>query len=228
MNSASGRRHPIIAIDGPAASGKSTAGRKLAQRLGYMYIDTGALYRASAWLALQHGLTPEKPAGLPELITAATITLEAGERGQRVLVDGRDIAGKIRSEKIGELASAFSALPEVRAALLGLQRRLGAPGGVVMDGRDIGTVVFPDAEVKIFLHASETERGRRRWSELLDRGEPADREEVAREMLRRDRRDRTRKSAPLKPAPDAVTIDSTSLTPEMVVDRIVALVKERR
>ena len=218
------RLQPIIAIDGPAASGKSTVGRALAERLGYVYIDTGALYRAAAWLAVRENITPHKPTGLAEVIASTKITL-TGER--RVLVAGHDVTGEIRTEEIGELASAFSALPEVRAALLGLQRRLGSAGGVVMDGRDIGTVVFPDAEVKVFLHASEEERGRRRWSELVDRGEPAKKAEVSREMRRRDHRDRTRASAPLVPADDAVSIDSTGLTPADVVNRIAVLAEAR-
>lgn len=223
MGTPAGRLRPIIAIDGPAASGKSTVGRALAEKLGYVYIDTGALYRAAAWIASREKITPDRPAGLADIIAATTITL-TDER--RVFVGDQDVTSEIRSEEIGGLASAFSALPEVRAALLGLQRRLGSSGGVVMDGRDIGTVVFPGAEVKVFLHASEEERSRRRWSELVDRGESAEREEVSQEMRRRDHRDRTRASAPLVPAEDAVVIDSTGLTVEDVVDRITALAVE--
>lgn len=220
MSAPARRLRPIIAIDGPAASGKSTVGRTLAEKLGYVYIDTGALYRAAAWLAAREKIIPDEPSGLADIIAATTITL-TGER--RVFIAGHDVTEEIRSEEIGGLASAFSALPEVRAALLGLQRRLGSSGGVVMDGRDIGTVVFPDAEVKVFLHASEEERSRRRWSELVERGEAAEREEVSREMRVRDHRDRTRASAPLVPADDAVAIDSTGLTVDDVVARIAAL-----
>jgi cytidylate kinase len=197
MSGTAARRRPVIAIDGPAASGKSTAGKALADRLGYLYIDTGALYRAVGWLASQAGITPE------------------------------NVSGEIRTEKIGHLASAFSALPQVREALLGIQRRLGAGGGVVMDGRDIGTVIFPDAEVKIFLSASDRERSRRRWRELSDRGERSDPEEVRRELGRRDSRDRNRPHAPLRTAPDAVSIDSTGLSPEQVLERILAVVEAR-
>jgi cytidylate kinase len=224
MSAPARRLRPIIAIDGPAASGKSTIGKALAERLNYVYIDTGALYRAVAWLATREKISPPMPSGLTQLIASTAISL-TGER--RVLVGDHDVTDKIRTEEIGGLASAFSALPEVRTALLGLQRRLGSAGGVVMDGRDIGTVVFPDAEVKIFLHASEEERSRRRWSELVGRGETAEREEVSREMLRRDHRDRTRTSAPLVPAEDAVSIDSTGLTPAEVVDRIATLAESR-
>ena len=224
MSAPARRLRPIIAIDGPAASGKSTVGKALAERLNYVYIDTGALYRAVAWLATREKISPHMPSGLTQLIASTAISL-TGER--RVLVGDQDVTDEIRTEEIGGLASAFSALPEVRTALLGLQRRLGSAGGVVMDGRDIGTVVFPDAEVKIFLHASEEERSRRRWSELVGRGETAEKEEVSREMLRRDHRDRTRTSAPLVPAEDAVSIDSTGLTPAEVVDRIATLAESR-
>jgi len=224
MSAPARRLRPIIAIDGPAASGKSTVGKALAERLNYVYIDTGALYRAVAWLATREKISPHMPSGLTQLIASTAISL-TGER--RVLVGDHDVTDEIRTEEIGGLASAFSALPEVRTALLGLQRRLGSAGGVVMDGRDIGTVVFPDAEVKIFLHASEEERSRRRWSELVGRGETAEKEEVSREMLRRDHRDRTRTSAPLVPAEDAVSIDSTGLTPAEVVDRIATLAESR-
>ena len=131
----SARERPIVAIDGPAGSGKSTAGKKLAARMGFLYIDTGSLYRAVAWLAAQKGITPENPAGLVELIEKTEIGLENAGETRRVTVDGRDVSGEIRSEAAGHLASAFSALPEVREALLGIQRRLGSGGGVVMDGR---------------------------------------------------------------------------------------------
>jgi len=217
------RLRPVIAIDGPAASGKSTVGRALAEKLGYVYIDTGALYRAAAWIATREGITPDRPSGLADILAAERIAL-TDER--RVVVGDRDVTAEIRSEEMAGLASAFSALPEVRAALLGLQRRLGSSGGVVMDGRDIGTVVFPEAEVKVFLHASEEERSRRRWSELVDRGESAEREEVSREMRLRDHRDRTRASAPLVPAEDAVVIDSTGLTVEEVIDHVASLAAE--
>lgn len=227
MSETAGRRRPVIAIDGPAASGKSTAGKALADRLGYLYIDTGALYRAVGWLASQAGITPENPEGLADLMAKTPITL-AGDAAQRkVLVGGRDVSGEIRTEEIGHLASAFSALPQVREALLGIQRRLGDGGGVVMDGRDIGTVIFPDAEVKIFLSASDRERSRRRWRELVDRGERRDPEEVRRDLSRRDSRDRNRPHAPLRTAPDAVSIDSTGLSPEQVLERILAVVEAR-
>jgi cytidylate kinase len=227
MSRSAARRRPIIAIDGPAASGKSTAGKALAARLGYLYIDTGALYRAVGWLASQAGITPEKPKGLADLMAKTEITLAGDASDRKVLVGGSDVSGEIRTEEIGHLASAFSALPQVREALLDIQRQLGAGGGVVMDGRDIGTVIFPDAEVKIFLSASDSERSSRRWRELVDRGQRSDPEEVRRDLSRRDGRDRNRPHAPLRAAPDAVSIDSTGLSPEDVVERILSVVEER-
>jgi cytidylate kinase len=219
------RRRPIVAIDGPAAAGKSTVGRKVAAALGYTYIDTGALYRAVAWIAARRGITPEHPAGLVEIIAKAEIRLGSGREERLVFVDGHDISGEIRNEKMGHLASSLSALPEVREELLHLQRRLGREGGVVMDGRDIGTVIFPDAEVKIFLSASEEERGRRRWLEMGEQGIHGSLEEVREELTRRDDQDRRREHAPLRQAADAVAVDTTDLTPDGVAEKIGALVE---
>lgn len=216
-----------MAIDGPGASGKSTAGKTLAARLGYLYIDTGALYRAVAWLADRHGITPDNPKGLIDLVNSTVILLVSEGASQKVLLDGRDISEEIRTETMGRLASAFSALPDVRQALLELQRNMGAAGGVVMDGRDIGTVVFPDAEVKIFLYANGEERSRRRWQELLDKGHQSDLQAVHRDLLRRDELDSGRTHAPLRAASDAVRIDSTGLTPAEVVERILEIFESK-
>jgi cytidylate kinase len=218
------RKRPIVAIDGPAAAGKSTVGRKVAASLGYTYIDTGALYRAVAWIANRRGITPERPAGLVGIIEKTDFRLGSGDEERRVFVDGRDISGEIRSEEMGRLASSLSALPEVREGLLHLQRQLGREGGVVMDGRDIGTVIFPDAEVKVFLSASEEERGRRRWLEMGEQGVHGSLEEVREELARRDDQDRSREHAPLRQAADAVPVDTTDLTPDGVADKIGALV----
>ena len=161
----------IVAIDGPAAAGKSTAGKALAARLGYLYIDTGALYRAVAWLAEREGLARRaRPGARRRWSASADIRLAGGPERLRVLVDGRDVSAEIRTERISQLSSRLSALPEVRGALLALQRRLGAGGGVVMDGRDIGTVIFPDADVKFFVFASPVARARRRYAELRGQG----------------------------------------------------------
>ena len=220
-------KRPIIAIDGPAAAGKSTAGKALAARLGYRYIDTGALYRAVAWLADREGSAEAAPGTVGALARAADIRLEGDPEHPRVIVEGRDVGGEIRSERISQLSSRLSALPEVRAALLELQRRIGAAGGVVVDGRDIGTVVFPAADVKFFVSASPETRARRRHAELRSKGAAAAPERVRAELEERDRRDAGREHAPLKAADDAVAIDTTDLTPDQVLARMLAVVESR-
>jgi CMP/dCMP kinase len=217
----------VIAIDGPAAAGKSTAGRALAARLGYRYIDTGALYRAVAWLADREGIAAADPEAVGARVRAADFRIGGEPERPLILVDGRDVSGEIRSERMSQLSSRLSALPEVRAALLDLQRRIGADGGVVMDGRDIGTVIFPGADVKFFVSASATARARRRHAELAAKGCDADPERVRAELEERDRRDAGRDHAPLKPADDAVTIDTTELPPGQVLERMLTVVQSR-
>ena len=217
----------IIAIDGPAAAGKSTAGRALASRLGYLYIDTGALYRAVAWIADRDGIAAAPPAVVVARVRAADIRLEGDPERPRVRVDGRDVSGEIRTEHMSQLSSRLSALPEVRAALLELQRRIGAAGGVVMDGRDIGTVIFPAADVKFFVFASPDARARRRHEELLVGGHDAELGRVRAEIEERDARDAGRDHAPLKAADDAVAVDTTDLSPEQVLNRLLAVVQSR-
>jgi cytidylate kinase len=221
-------RRLIIAIDGPAAAGKSTAGRALADRLGYLYIDTGALYRAVAWLADREGFADAAPAAIGARARAADIRLAGDPAHLRVFVDGRDVSGEIRTERMSQLSSRLSALPEVRGALLDLQRRLGAGGGAVLDGRDIGTVIFPDADAKFFVFASPEARARRRHAELLAKGLHAHAGSVRSELEARDRRDAGREHAPLKAADDAVAIDTTELSPDAVVARMLAVVESRR
>jgi cytidylate kinase len=220
-------RRLIVAIDGPAAAGKSTAGRALAARLGYVYIDTGALYRAVAWLADHEGLVDAEPAALGARVRATDIRLAGDPDRPQVLVDGRDVSGEIRTERISQLASRLSALPQVRGALLALQRRIGAAGGVVMDGRDIGTVIFPEADAKFFVSASPEARASRRHAELVAKGLAADPRGVRAELELRDQRDAGREHAPLKPAEDAVAIDTTALTPDEVVERMYSVVESR-
>jgi len=217
----------IIAIDGPAAAGKSTAGKALAARLGYTYLDTGALYRAVAWLAEREGLVDSPGPVLGALVRKADIRLEGDPQRPRVLVESRDVSAEIRTERVSQLSSKLSAVPEVRGALLALQRRLGEGGGVVMDGRDIGTVIFPDADVKFFVSASPVARARRRYAELRAKGVDADPEKVLVELEERDRRDSGRKYAPLKTADDAMSIDTTDLDPEAVLARLLAVVHEK-
>jgi cytidylate kinase len=220
-------RKPVIAVDGPAAAGKSTVSKALASRLGYLYIDTGALYRAVAWLADREGIVAAPPEVIGARIVKADIRLEGDPQRPRVLVDGRDVSAEIRSERISQLSSELSALPQVRVALLDLQRRIGARGGVVMDGRDIGTVIFPGADAKFFIFASPEVRARRRHAELQAKGAAADLDLVRAELEARDRRDAQREHAPLKAADDAVAIDTTDLDPEAVISRMLAVIETR-
>jgi cytidylate kinase len=217
----------VIAVDGPAAAGKSTVSKALAARLGYQYIDTGALYRAVAWLADREGIADAAPEVIGARIGKADIRLAGDPRHPSVLVDGRDVAVEIRVEHISQLSSRLSALPEVRSALLDLQRRLGANGGVVMDGRDIGTVIFPGAAAKFFVSASPETRAARRHAELVAKGIAADPALVRTELEARDRRDAGREHAPLKAAADAIPIDTTDLDPETVLTRMLAVVESR-
>lgn len=217
----------IVAIDGPAAAGKSTAGRALAAALGYTYIDTGALYRAVAWLTEREGLVDAEPARIGARVRAADIRLSGDPRSPHVLVEGRDVSAEIRTERMSQLSSRLSALPQVRGALLQLQRRIGADGGVVLDGRDIGTVIFPEAEAKFFVFASAGARAARRHAELLAKGVAADLDQVQAEIEIRDRRDAGREHAPLKAADDAVRLDTTELSPEQVLERMLAVVHSR-
>lgn len=225
-------RRPVVTIDGPAGAGKSTVSRKLAERLGFTYLDTGAIYRA---LALAVEATPglavridgaARAEAIAEAdqevvrVLAAGLAIEFEDRGRRVRLAGRDVSDAIRRPEIGQRASKISALPAVRSALLDLQRRLGAQGGVVAEGRDVGSVVFPDAEVKFFLTADPAERARRRAAELCARGVEADVAVVQREIEERDARDSSRPVAPLVRPPDALLIDSSRSTVEEVVGRM--------
>jgi len=217
-----------VAIDGPVAAGKSTVARALARRLSFRYLDTGAMYRALAWASQAQGIGPSDETGVRDLLAHFDLKVELAPGGDcRIAVDGRDITTDIRTQAIGELASALSALPFVREWMVRRQQALAAAGDIVAEGRDIQTVVIPDAEVKIFLTASEHERADRNQRDRQRTGESADAATVLAELRRRDTRDSTRAHAPLRAAPDAVTLDSTGLTVEDVVERIAELVQQR-
>ena len=216
-------RKMIVAIDGPAGAGKSTIARHLARHFGLLNLETGAMYRAFALKALRAGLPLDESKSLEGLAPSTTIRLQPGEEENRVLLDGEDVTGLIRNQIVTDAASRVSVFPAVRALMVRLQQQLGAEGGVVMEGRDIGTVVFPHAEVKIFLDAAPEVRGLRRFDQLGPK--PAQQpEEVIRDLRARDERDRNRADSPLKPAPDAVVLDSTDMTLQEVVEAAEAIV----
>ncbi len=217
-------KNPVITIDGPAGAGKSTVSRILAERFSYIYLDTGALYRAFAYKVKKAGVAPEDDKGLTNIGQTANILLQYKHGGLFVLLDGNNITDKIRTEEISILASTISARPCVRQALLAMQREVAVSGGVVAEGRDMGTVVFPDADYKFFLHASIAERAKRRFLELSAREGYCDYEQLEKDMITRDKQDRERNIAPLKPAPDAVFIDSTGMTVAEVVDKITGFI----
>lgn len=214
----------VIAIDGPAGSGKSTLAALLARKYGYTNIETGAMYRALALKALQGG-TPDESNALAALARESRIELVPQQDGNHVFLDGVDVTTRIRQQDVTEAASRVSVHPPVREWMVERQREIGAAGGVVMEGRDIGTKVFPDAEVKIFLDAAPEVRGSRRF--LQDADATAKEAAVLAELRARDERDRTRSSSPLVPASDAVIIDSTHMTLEQVVERAVEIVEEQ-
>jgi CMP/dCMP kinase len=213
----------VVAIDGPAGAGKSTIARSLADKLGFVYINTGAMYRAVALWAMRTGVADSDMHRLEQLASEADIAFIAGSRA--VLLNGEDVSEAIRAPEVSSYASRISAIASVRRALVEKQRRMGAEASVVMEGRDIGSVVFPDAQVKIFLDAEPGVRADRRVNELQSAGEPVTVEETAREMAERDRRDRTRAEAPLVQSPDATYVDTSGLTIEQVEESILKLVR---
>jgi cytidylate kinase len=216
----------IVAIDGPAGAGKSTIARHLARHFGLLNLETGAMYRAFGLKALRADVSLDDPAALTDLSKETSIRLEVGETENRVLLDDEDVTGLLRNPTVTDAASRVSVFPPVRAWMVRLQQQLGSEGGVVMEGRDIGTVVFPHAEAKIFLDAAPEVRGMRRFDQLGP--EPAQQpEEVIRDLRSRDQRDRNRADSPLRPAEDAVLLDSTHMTLEEAVKAAEAIVEER-
>jgi cytidylate kinase len=219
---------PVIAIDGPSGSGKGTIARLVAARLGWHLLDSGALYRLVALAGEARGLEPDDEPGHGRVAAALDARFEvAADGAERVLLDGRDVTRELRTEAAGAAASRVAAMPAVRGSLLGRQRAFARPPGLVADGRDMGTVVFTGAPLKVYLTASADERARRRHKQLKEKGLAANLAGLSREILERDRRDSTRPVAPLRPAPDAVTIDSTGMPIDAVVERVLDLARHR-
>ncbi|HZC45198.1 MAG TPA: (d)CMP kinase [Candidatus Acidoferrum sp.] len=216
------RKQPIIAIDGPVGAGKSVAVRELARALGFSYLNTGAMYRAVAIAAREAGITPDNP-NVEARLAPVLASVEIKFDGDKLILNGRDVTAMASDPEIGELASRFSAIGAVRARMRELQRAAGADGGVVMEGRDIGTAIFPDAEFKFFLDADVKTRARRRFEELEKKGASITEHEVLAQLIERDRRDSGRELAPLKRADDAIVIDSTNLS----IDAVVAAMKAK-
>lgn len=207
----------IIAVDGPSGAGKSTISKALSRRLGYLELDTGAMYRAMAWLARETGTDLADEEAVRELCRNADVQFVQDNGTAQVLLNGQDVTSLIRTPEISMLTSRISSLGPVREAMLRQQRRMAEQGGVVLDGRDIGTVVFPDAELKFFLSASAEERGRRRYLELLAKGETVTFEETVASVIQRDRQDSDRELAPLRQAEDAIAVDSTGMSIDEVI-----------
>jgi cytidylate kinase len=220
-------RRLIISIDGPTASGKSTVGRALAAKLGYVYIDSGAMYRAVGWKALEEGVDLDDAERLGALAESTTIRVGGDPHAPTITADGRDVTGLIRTPAVDRAASKVSVVPAVRDALVEQQRFMGREGGVIMDGRDIGTHVFPDADVKFFLSADPDVRARRRHDENVARGRDDSLMATLAAIEERDRRDATRGTAPLRPAADAVIVDTTDLSREGLLARLLEIVTPR-
>ena len=216
-----------IAIDGPAGAGKSTAAKNAAKELGFLYVDTGAMYRTIALYLLRNQVAIEDEDALERALEKISVTMSYENGLQHMFLNGEDVSGLIRTQEVSDMASRSSARPAVRKKLLDLQRDLAAREDVLMDGRDIGTAILPNADLKIFLTASSGERARRRYLELKEKGETASLSEIQKEIEKRDYRDTHRETSPLRQAEDAVLLDSSDLNLEEVVERIVSLAKER-
>ena len=217
-----------LAIDGPAGAGKSTIARAVSRELGWIYVDTGAMFRAVALFFLRQGISADDAGGIRERIGGVNVTLGHENGEQQVFLNGENVTGLIRTEEVGNMASACSVYPEVRQKLLELQRGLAEQQPVVMDGRDIGTVVLPDADTKVYLTASVEVRALRRFRELQEKGAACDIAEIENDIRERDWRDMHRETAPLKQAEDAVLVDSSDMTAAEVTDRILSLVRREK
>ena len=218
-----------IAIDGPAGAGKSSIAKALSKRLGFIYIDTGAMYRAVALFFLENNVADGTDSRIESLLDKLEISIKYEDGAQKVILNGEDVTGKLRLEEIGKLASKFSVIGSVREKLVALQRKLAQKENVVMDGRDIGTVVLPNADLKIYLSASSKVRAKRRYLELLEKGQTdLDINDIEDEIIKRDEADMNREISPLKQADDAYYLDSSDMTLEEVVSKILSMVKEER
>ena len=215
----------VIAIDGPAASGKSTTAKQLAIKLKYIYIDTGAMYRACGLCTLLQNIGLDDEAALKEMLYKISIRIEYAEEGNRIYLNGKDVSERIREVDITKLSSQIAVIGIVREKMVELQRKMGEDGGVIMDGRDIGTVVFPNADFKFFMIADVRTRALRRWKEVKDTGENITLEEIEEELIWRDKNDTTRKISPLKQAEDAIPIDTSGMTIEEQVEMIFSVMK---
>ena len=217
-----------IAIDGPAGAGKSTIAKAVAEKLGFIYVDTGAMYRAIALYLLRHGVDPDREEELEKALEEIEIRLQYDNGVQQILLNGENVSSLIRTEEVSQMASVSSAKAKVRSALLDLQRNMAAEYDVIMDGRDIGTAILPNARLKIFLTASSQARANRRFLEYQEKGIACDFETIKAEIEERDRRDTQREVSPLRQAADAVLLDTSDMTIEEVTDSILSMVKERR
>jgi len=218
---------PVLTLDGPSGAGKGAVSAAVARRLGWHVLDSGAVYRAVALAALEQGIPADQVERLTALADELPLSFQPGDDGIEVLLAGRPIGDRLRSEAVSVMASKVAALAPVRAALLDLQRGCRTPPGLVADGRDMGTVVFPDAPLKVFLEASVEERAKRRYNQLKEKGESVRLSRLFQDMQARDQRDREREVAPTLPAPDAILIDSTQLALDEVVERVLGLALER-
>ena len=216
-----------VAIDGPSGAGKSTVARAAAARLGYVYVATGAMYRAIGLAVCRRGISGEDAAGIIAVLPEIEIRLAYQDGGQRVLLNGEDVSNAIRTPEIAYYASKVSAVPEVRQFLLDVQRDMAKKGNILMDGRDIGTVILPDAPVKIFLTASAETRAERRYLELAEKGQQVTREGVLHDIVERDRQDMTRAVAPLKQAEDAVLLDTSNMTLDESIEAVLQIIREK-
>lgn len=212
-----------VAIDGPAGAGKSTIAKRIAKEKNYIYVDTGAMYRAMALYLIRQNIAPTDVEAISKACTLADISIQYQDGEQVVILNGETVNAYLRTEEVGNMASYSSAVPAVREKLVELQRKLAKTADVVMDGRDIGTVVLPDADVKIYLTASSHTRAKRRYLELIEKGQTADMEQIEQDIIERDYRDMHREHSPLRQAEDAVLLDSSDLTIEEVVERILDL-----